>query len=258
MGGGKTSSACWWPARGWRAPGPRTHLGKLGEGPVGEHGRAPAWPRQQSLCWAAEVGGAGGPQRRSSLPPQLTRPPSPSAGPGQELALTAQGVHGRGEAWRMYWVHWNTRKARLARKSRADSRRPTGRSWKPVRSAGAGAGGQGGGWGVGAEERGPAALPAPGAPRAAHPSGSGRPSSAAGFGPAVPAERSSSSKASRCRGRRGWGTGLAWSRPPSCGPGAQAGACSPPPAPSSAPTRGALLCPLQAPAVSRCRPLSGP
>lgn len=38
------------------------------------------------------------------------------------------------DAWRMYCVHWNTRKARLARKSRADSRPATGRSWKPVLS----------------------------------------------------------------------------------------------------------------------------
>lgn len=48
-------------------------------------------------------------------------------------------THGSGEcmgedAWRMYCVHWKTRKARLARKSRADSRPATGRSWKPVLS----------------------------------------------------------------------------------------------------------------------------
>lgn len=36
------------------------------------------------------------------------------------------------EEWRMYCVHWNTLNARLARKSRADSRPTTGRSWKPV------------------------------------------------------------------------------------------------------------------------------
>ena len=35
------------------------------------------------------------------------------------------------DAWRMYWVHWNTRKARLARKSLAESRPAAGRSWKP-------------------------------------------------------------------------------------------------------------------------------
>lgn len=34
----------------------------------------------------------------------------------------------------MYWVHWNTRNARLARKSLAESRPATGRSVKPVRS----------------------------------------------------------------------------------------------------------------------------
>ncbi len=37
--------------------------------------------------------------------------------------------------WRMYWVHWNTRKARLDRKSRANNRPATGRSWKPERPA---------------------------------------------------------------------------------------------------------------------------
>ena len=47
------------------------------------------------------------------------------------------GTHGSGEcmgveAWRMYWVHWKTRKARLARKSLAESRPAAGRSWKPV------------------------------------------------------------------------------------------------------------------------------
>ena len=50
------------------------------------------------------------------------------------------GTHGSGEcmgveAWRMYWVHWNTRNARLARKSRAASSPTAGRSWKPVFSA---------------------------------------------------------------------------------------------------------------------------
>lgn len=40
------------------------------------------------------------------------------------------------EEWRMYCVHWNTRKAKLLRKSLADSRPATGRNWKPVLSAG--------------------------------------------------------------------------------------------------------------------------
>lgn len=39
------------------------------------------------------------------------------------------------EAWRMYWVHWNTLNARLARKSLAESSPATGRSMNPVRSA---------------------------------------------------------------------------------------------------------------------------
>lgn len=34
----------------------------------------------------------------------------------------------------MYWVHWNTRNARLARKSLAESRPATGRKMNPVRS----------------------------------------------------------------------------------------------------------------------------
>lgn len=55
------------------------------------------------------------------------------------LASRASSTHGSGEcmgedAWRIYCVHWNTRKARLARKSRADNRPATGRSWKPVLS----------------------------------------------------------------------------------------------------------------------------
>ena len=48
-------------------------------------------------------------------------------------------THGSGECigaeeWRMYCVHWNTLKAKLLRKSLADSRPATGRSWKPVLS----------------------------------------------------------------------------------------------------------------------------
>lgn len=50
-------------------------------------------------------------------------------------------THGSGECmgaeeWRMYCVHWNTRKAKLLRKSLADSRPATGRNWKPVLSVG--------------------------------------------------------------------------------------------------------------------------
>lgn len=46
-------------------------------------------------------------------------------------------THGSGECMgaeqcRMYCVHWNTLKAKLARKSLADRRPATGRSWKPV------------------------------------------------------------------------------------------------------------------------------
>lgn len=48
-------------------------------------------------------------------------------------------THGSGEcigeeACRIYWVHWNTLNARLARKSLAESRPATGRSMNPVRS----------------------------------------------------------------------------------------------------------------------------
>lgn len=46
-------------------------------------------------------------------------------------------THGSGECMgadgcRMYWVHWNTLKAKLARKSLAERRPATGRNWKPV------------------------------------------------------------------------------------------------------------------------------
>lgn len=57
--------------------------------------------------------------------------------PKKKMCMT----HGSGECmgaeeWRMYCVHWNTRKAKLLRKSLADSRPATGRNWKPVLSAG--------------------------------------------------------------------------------------------------------------------------
>lgn len=63
--------------------------------------------------------------------------PGGMSGQGRPLGLG--NTHGSGEcmgedAWRMYCVHWKTRKARLARKSRADSKPATGRSWKPVLS----------------------------------------------------------------------------------------------------------------------------
>lgn len=177
--------------------------------------------------------GLGAPPGGQLVPPnpRLALPPSP-AGRGQGLVTHGSGECMGEEAWRMYWVHWNTRKARLARKSRADSRPATGRSWKPVRSAGAGGCGRSGhgGW---RERRGwPGAGRSPGDPaRAPHPSGSGRRPPAAGFGPrgtrrSAPASR----RPPGAHGRRGWGTGpAAWSRPPSCGPGAQAGACPDPP-----------------------------
>lgn len=46
-------------------------------------------------------------------------------------------THGSGECigeeeCRIYWVHWNTRNAKLARKSLAESRPATGRSMNPV------------------------------------------------------------------------------------------------------------------------------
>lgn len=54
-------------------------------------------------------------------------------------ASNRRTTHGSGECigaeeWRMYCVHWNTLKAKLLRKSLADSRPATGRSWKPVLS----------------------------------------------------------------------------------------------------------------------------
>ena len=46
--------------------------------------------------------------------------------------VTGSGVY-MGVLWcRMYWVEWNTLKARPARKSREERRPATGRSWNPV------------------------------------------------------------------------------------------------------------------------------
>lgn len=44
------------------------------------------------------------------------------------------GVYMGVEPWRMYWVAWNTRNARPARKSRDDSRPATGRRLNPEHS----------------------------------------------------------------------------------------------------------------------------
>ena len=184
--------------------------------------------------WGARAEGAG---QGGSLTPRP--PPWPGL-----------GTHGSGEcmgeeAWRMYWVHWNTRKARLARKSRADSRPATGRSWKPVRSAGA-TGGQGAGAGGGAPAGHTEAVP-PRPPAGPHPSGSGRRPPAGGCCPPgtrriAPAAR----KPPGAPGRRGWRRGLSgWYKPPSCGQGAQAGRGPPQPR-SRALLVGARLCPLQA------------
>ena len=102
----------------------------------------------------------------------------------------------------MYWVHWNTRKARLARKSRADSRPATGRSWKPVRSAGA-TGGQGAGAGGGGPRWPHRGRPAPPS-RWAAPFRKRETSSSWGMlSSRYPQNRSSSSKASRCS-RQAW------------------------------------------------------
>lgn len=51
--------------------------------------------------------------------------------------LLGMYTHGSGvymglELWRMYWVEWNTRKARPAKKSREERRPATGRRRKPV------------------------------------------------------------------------------------------------------------------------------
>ena len=57
------------------------------------------------------------------------------------MGVAEWGPHGSGECmgeeeWRMYWVHWNTRNARLVRKSLADNKPATGRTRNPVRSGG--------------------------------------------------------------------------------------------------------------------------
>lgn len=118
------------PAPGaWPAPGrpdsleAAAYLGELRESAVGQHGHVP----QQLVAAVPARGRERGAEGPRAAPPTLG------------LAAGAR-THGSGEcmgedACRIYWVHWNTRKARLARKSRADSRPATGRSWKPVRSA---------------------------------------------------------------------------------------------------------------------------
>ena len=55
-----------------------------------------------------------------------------SWGSSCEGNVTGSGVY-MGVLWcRMYWVEWNTLKARPARKSRDERRPATGRSWNPV------------------------------------------------------------------------------------------------------------------------------
>lgn len=56
---------------------------------------------------------------------------------GEGLNSSQVYTHGSGEcigeeACRMYWVHWKTRNAKLARKSLAESKPATGRNRKPV------------------------------------------------------------------------------------------------------------------------------
>lgn len=155
-------------------------------GRTGQRSGWPAWVRAPAVHGSSPCGverGAGMGVSRLPCPPSVLHlgaglawvlGPLPAAA-GQ--AAHAIHTHGSGEcmgeeAWRMYCVHWKTRKARLARKSRADSRPATGRSWKPVRSART-AGSQGaGGW-----HRAPQLRPSH---AAAHPSGSGTRPPAAG------------------------------------------------------------------------------
>lgn len=99
--------------RTWRAA--HVYLWKLGELLICQHGDV-----AEQLVAAVAVGGGGWwvKTRRG----------------GEEVKRM---THGSGECmgaeeWRMYCVHWNTLKAKLARKSLADRRPATGRSWKPV------------------------------------------------------------------------------------------------------------------------------
>lgn len=52
--------------------------------------------------------------------------------PGASWRTYGSGVYIGLDEWRMYWVEWNTRKAKPPRKSRDDSRPATGRRRNPV------------------------------------------------------------------------------------------------------------------------------
>jgi len=54
--------------------------------------------------------------------------------PMSSWTMSGSGVYIGVLPWRMYWVAWNTRNARPARKSRDDSKPATGRKEKPVHS----------------------------------------------------------------------------------------------------------------------------
>lgn len=206
--------------------------------------------------------GLGAPPGRQPVPPnpRLALPPSP-AGRGQGLVTHGSGECMGEEAWRMYWVHWNTRKARLARKSRADSRPATGRSWKPVRSAGAGRGGGGQGQGGGGGGGGRA--------RAADPGTLRRHRTLQEAGDilqlrdsvlAVPTEA-----LQQLEGLQVLAAGVGGVQAPQrgvdllpAGQGLRPAPAPDPPCIQSAPTPWALLCPRQAPAASHCRLLTSP
>ena len=58
--------------------------------------------------------------------------------PRSSWQTSGSGVYNGLEEWRMYWVEWNTLKARPARKSRDAKRPATGRRVNPVQSANGG------------------------------------------------------------------------------------------------------------------------
>lgn len=238
--GGVAGGGHWWPAP-WvtglpRPPGPTwENWAKVRSASMGT---CPSSSWQQSLCWGRRVGGAGGPSGQAACPPQpQTRPPAlprrPGAGAGHSRL---GGVHGRGGVADVLGAleHAEGQAGQEVPRGQQAGHGPQLEA-SPLCWGGAGGGRSGAGW---RGRRGwPGAGCGPGDPaQAPHPSGSGRRPPAAGFGPrgthrSAPTAR----RPPGARGRRGWGTGpAAWSRPPSCRPGAQAGAC---PRPSLHPER---------------------
>lgn len=156
------------------------------------------------------------------------------------------------EAWRMYWVHWNTRKARLARKSRGQQagHGPQLEACPALLGGGGGAVRARRRVGCGAEGVARRTLPAPGGP------GGHRTLQEAGDVPSaagstvVPAEALQQPEGLQVLVAGVVGTGpAARSRPPSCGPGPRPAPAPHPPCAQQRPTPRAPACPRCTPAV---------